>query len=160
MKTYPTHNIKVLKFCEENGFYTTAERSKQMAKIKSKDTKAELVFRKKLWSLGYRYRKNVKNLPGSPDLLFQKYKLVVFIDGGFWHGYDWQQKKQKLKTNRRFWLAKIERNMQRDIQNNVALGKMGYEVFRFWDRDIKKELDLCIQEVVNYIESKKLLTNS
>lgn len=155
MKQYPEHNIKVLKFCEENGFYTTEAKSKAMAKIKSKDTKPEIIFRKSLWKLGYRYKKNVKTLPGSPDIVFTKYKLAIFIDGDFWHGYDWHEKKKKLKSNRRFWIPKIERNMQRDIQNNVALGKMGYEVFRFWEQDIKKELDLCIQEVVGFIESKK-----
>ena len=127
-----------------------------MAKIKSKDTKPEIVFRKTLWELGYRYRKNVKNLPGTPDLVFNKYKLAIFIDGGFWHGYNWQEKKKKIKRNRRFWIPKIERNMQRDIVNNIDLGKMGYEVFRFWEQDIKKDLDLCIREVVNYIESKSL----
>ncbi|MEN8120743.1 MAG: hypothetical protein ABFS35_10370 [Bacteroidota bacterium] len=83
----------------------------------------------------------------------KKHKLAIFIDGEFWHGYNWEEKKKKLKTNRRFWIPKIERNMQRDIVNNIDLGKMGYEVFRFWEQDIKKNLDLCIREVVNYIGS-------
>lgn len=131
-----------------------------MAKIKSKDTKPEQIFRKSLWKLGYRYKKNLKKLPGSPDIVFNQYKLAIFVDGEFWHGYNWREKKEKLKSNRRFWIPKIERNMQRDISNNVELGKMGYEVFRFWEQDIKKNLELCIREVVNYIESKRLKNTS
>jgi DNA mismatch endonuclease (patch repair protein) len=126
-----------------------------MSKIKSKDTKPEQIFRKKLWELGYRYKKNVKSLPGAPDIVFEKYKLVVFIDGEFWHGYNWIEKKQKLNTNKRFWIPKIERNMQRDIVNNDKLGKMGYEVFRFWEQDLKKNQDLCIKEVTSYIDAIK-----
>ena len=124
-----------------------------MSKIKSQNTKPEQIFRKKLWELGYRYRKNVKLLPGKPDIVLEKYKLAIFIDGEFWHGYNWAVKKQKLKSNKRFWISKIERNMQRDIVNNAELGKLGYEVFRFWEQDLKKNLELCINEVTNYINS-------
>ena len=93
MKRYPEKQIKVPRFTEENGFYTTKKRSELMGKIKSKNTKPEISLRKALWHLGYRYRKNVKSLPGNPDLVFSKYKLAVFVDGEFWHGYNWEQKK-------------------------------------------------------------------
>lgn len=155
MKVYSENRIEVLRFNEDNGFYTTSERSKIMSKIKSKDTKPEQNFRKRLWSLGYRYKKHVKELPGTPDIVFEKFKLVIFIDGEFWHGYNWFEKKQKLHTNKKFWIPKIERNMQRDIVNNAELGRMGYEVFRFWEHDLKKDLEVCILEITNYIETKK-----
>ena len=68
-----------------------------MSKIKGKDSKPEVKFRKALWHLGYRYRKNYKKLIGKPDIVFQKYKTVIFIDGEFWHGYKWNEKKENIK---------------------------------------------------------------
>ena len=76
---------------------TPAQRSKTMRAIRSKDTKAEKLFRKKLWLLGYRYRKNYQQIPGKPDIVFIKKRIVVFIDGEFWHGYNWENVKQKIK---------------------------------------------------------------
>lgn len=122
-----------------------------MSRIKGKNTKPELLFRKALWAKGVRYRINAKNLPGKPDVSIQKYKLAIFIDGEFWHGYNWDERKEKLKSNRGFWIPKIERNMQRDREVNLELKNMGYTVFRFWERDIKKELHKCINDVMVYI---------
>lgn len=115
---YSENKIKVLRFEEENGFYTTPQRSKLMAKIKSKNTKPEILFRKELWKAGLRYRKHNKKLPGNPDIVNKKYKLVIFVDGEFWHGHNCSEKKEKIKTNREFWIPKIERNIQRDNENN------------------------------------------
>lgn len=112
LKTYLENNIVVPQFNEENGFYTTKQRSELMSKIKSKNTKPEIKVRKALWALGFRYRKNVKELPGSPDIVFAKQRLVIFIDGEFWHGFNWESKKSKLVANRGFWIPKIERNIQ------------------------------------------------
>jgi len=123
-----------------------------MAKIKAQDTKPELKLRKALWNLGFRYRKNVKKLPGTPDIVFRKAKLVVFVDGEFWHGFDWEQKKLKIKTNRDFWIPKIERNMQRDAENNTLLSEKGWKVMRFWEKEIKSNLEGCINQVINYLE--------
>jgi DNA mismatch endonuclease (patch repair protein) len=77
-----------------------------MRKIKSKNTKPEMTLRKALWRRGYRYTLDNKQLPGRPDLIFRKYKVVVFVDGEFWHGYNWEQKKLKIKANRaaRNWI--------------------------------------------------------
>jgi DNA mismatch endonuclease, patch repair protein len=125
VKNYPENCIVVPRFNEDNGFYTTKERSKLMGKIKGFDTKPELKLKKALWKLGYRYRKNVKLLPGKPDIVFGKFKLAVFIDGEFWHGYEWESKKDKIKTNRDFWIPKIERNIQRDQYNNQLLVNQG-----------------------------------
>lgn len=148
---YSENKIKVLRFEEANGFYTTPERSKLMSKIKGKDTKPEILFRKELWKAGLRYRKHNKKLPGNPDIVNKKQKLVIFIDGAFWHGYNWSEKKKKIKTNREFWIAKIERNMQRDQENNLKLEKLGYKVFRFWEHEVKKESQKCIKSIFSYL---------
>lgn len=146
--------IKVPRFEESKGFYTTKDRSNQMSKIRSKDTKPELSFRKALFASGVRYRVHVKTLPGKPDLANATKKFVVFIDGEFWHGFNWSEKKHKIKANRRFWIPKIERNIQRDKNNQIILEKMGYKVFRFWEHEIKKNLNGCINQVLDYLEAK------
>lgn len=152
MAKYPENTIKVPRFEEANGFYTTKARSELMSKIRSKETKSEIQLRKVLWGLGIRYRKNVKKLPGSPDIVISKFKLVIFIDGEFWHGFNWEEKKTKIKSNRGFWIPKIERNMQRDRQNNRALEENGWKVFRFWDSQIKKEFGVCLFQILEYID--------
>lgn len=124
-----------------------------MSKIKGKDSKPEVKFRKALWHLGYRYRKNYKKLIGKPDIVFQKYKTVIFIDGEFWHGYKWNEKRENIKSNRGFWIPKIERNMQRDQEVNQALQQDGYQVFRFWQKDIKENLNSCLEEVIKHLEN-------
>lgn len=147
--------IKVPRFNEESGFYTTKSRSKHMRKIKGRDTKPEIKFRKALWAKGFRYRVNVKNLIGKPDILFRKYKTVIFIDGEFWHGFNWEKKREKIKSNRSFWIPKIERNMQRDQEVNLALEEMGYKVFRFWEHQLKKEFETCFLKVTEYLKQQK-----
>jgi DNA mismatch endonuclease, patch repair protein len=145
-------NIKVPRFREEDGFYTTAERSSIMKKIKAKDTKAEVRLRLTLWHLGYRYRKNVKKLPGCPDVVFTRAKIVIFIDGEFWHGFNWIEKKASIKSNRDFWIPKIERNMQRDKQNKQVLENLGYIVIRFWEKEVKEDLNGCIQVIQKHLK--------
>ncbi|HKJ79586.1 MAG TPA: very short patch repair endonuclease [Prolixibacteraceae bacterium] len=152
MPEYPKNIIKVPRFDEANGFYTTKARSELMKKIKSRDTKPEIQLRKTLWELGLRYRKNVKKLPGSPDIVLSKYKLVIFVDGEFWHGYNWTEKKKKIKANRKFWIPKIERNIQRDKQNTQLLQENGWTVLRFWEFQIKKEFGNCLYTVLEHIE--------
>lgn len=153
MANYPENIIKVPRFNEANGFYTTKARSVLMSKIRSKETKPEKQLRKVLWGLGIRYRKNVKKLPGSPDIVISRFKMVIFIDGEFWHGYNWEGKKTKMKSNRGFWIPKIERNMQRDRQNNISLTENGWKVFRFWDRQINKEFGHCLLQIIEYIDN-------
>lgn len=149
--TYEEPNIIVPRFNEASGFYTTKKRSKIMGKIRSKNTKPELLFRKALWKKNVRYRIDNKKLPGKPDVSIKKYKLAIFIDGEFWHGYDWDNRKLEIKSNRLFWIPKIERNMQRDRQVNQILSEMGYTVFRFWSNEILKDLNTCINDVLEYI---------
>lgn len=148
MMAYEEEKIKVPRFNEESGFYTTKKRSKMMGKIRGKNTKPEILFRKALWKKGIRYRVDSKKLPGKPDLSIQKYKLAIFIDGEFWHGYNWPERKEALKSNRGFWIPKIERNMQRDREVNAKLEEMGYAVFRFWTNEIKTNLDKCINDIL------------
>ena len=149
--SYDEENIIVPRFNEESGFYTTKKRSKIMSKIRGKNTKPELLFRKALWKKGVRYRVDSKQLIGRPDVSIKKYTLAIFIDGEFWHGYNWDERKDKIKSNRAFWIPKIERNMQRDRQVNRQLEGMGYTVFRFWEKEVKNELNKCINDVLVYI---------
>lgn len=153
-KNYSENRIKVPRFNEESGFYTTPERSKIMGKIRGKNTKPELAFRQALWAAGYRYRIDYKKLIGKPDIVLKKYGTVIFIDGEYWHGYNWEERKPKIKTNREFWIPKIERNMQRDDEVNVELARLGYKVFRFWEREIKRELEVCIQLVLVHLQKQ------
>ncbi|KAF5075176.1 hypothetical protein SDC9_22616 [bioreactor metagenome] len=152
MKKYTENQIVVPRFNEANGFYTTKQRSELMAKIKSQNTKPELNLKKALWNLGFRYRKNLKKLPGSPDIVYTKHKLAIFVDGEFWHGYNWAEKKTKIKTNRDFWIPKIERNIQRDIQNNQLLTEAGWHVIRFWEHELKKDFEDCLNRVISYLQ--------
>ena len=145
--------IKVPRFNEESGFYTTPKRSKIMGKIRAKNTKPEIAFRKALWAKGYRYRVDYKKLIGRPDILLKKYKTAIFIDGEFWHGHNWEIRKGKIKTNREFWIPKIERNIQRDKEVNTALENLGYKVFRFWEKAVKKELEHCLQQVTDHLST-------
>lgn len=152
---YSQERIKVPRFNEASGFYTTAKRSKIMSKIRGKNTKPELAFRKALYAAGYRYRIDYKKLIGKPDILLKKYKTIIFIDGEYWHGYNWATRKPKVKTNREFWIAKIERNMQRDQEVNAELERLGYRVFRFWESEIHKELKRCLSEVITHLKQGK-----
>ena len=129
-------------------FDTTPERSNLMRKIKSNNTKPEITLRKALWAKGIRYRLNVTELPGKPDIVINKKKIVIFIDGEFWHGYNWEQKKTRIKSNSDYWIKKIERNIKRDKINNQKLASMGYQVFRFWEHLIKKDLSSCLSLIV------------
>ena len=152
MKKYTENHIVVPRFNEVNGFYTTKQRSELMGKIKSQNTKPELKLKKALWNLGYRYRKNVKKLPGSPDIVFSKHQLAIFVDGEFWHGYNWSDKKTRIKTNREFWIPKIERNIQRDKLNNKLLINDGWHVIRFWEHELKKDFEGCLKKVIVYLQ--------
>ncbi|NVM64782.1 DNA mismatch endonuclease (patch repair protein) [Mucilaginibacter sp. SG538B] len=147
--------IFVPKFKKSLGFETTSNRSNLMKKIRSKENKAETKLRISLWNQGIRYRKNYKKLPGSPDIVINKSKVVVFVDGEFWHGYKWEEKKKKIKDNRGFWIPKIERNIQRDNENNLALTQLGYTVIRFWENQIKRDLEGCIAIVLDHVISSQ-----
>ena len=134
---------------------TPEQRRRNMQAIKSKDTTIELSLRKALWSKGIRYRKNCKTLIGKPDIAITKYKIAVFCDSEYWHGFDWENRNQKIKSNREYWIPKIERNMARDQEVNAALEREGWTVIRFWERQIRKDLDSCVDDVLSAIEKKR-----
>ncbi|MEB2777473.1 very short patch repair endonuclease [Algoriphagus sp. D3-2-R+10] len=142
----------VPQFCEENGFYTTKARSFNMSRIKGKNTKPEKLLKKALWHAGIRYKSPKKPLPGKPDISLKKYKLVIFVDGTFWHGYDWEHRKESIKSNREFWIAKIERNMERDREVNTFYQSKGWTVLRFWDFEVKEELGTILGNVLSYFD--------
>lgn len=134
--------------------HTPEQRRKNMKAIKAKDTKAEIVLRKELWNRGFRYRKNYKTIKGSPDIAFTKYKVAVFCDGEFWHGKDFDKGAINVDTNKEFWNQKILRNIERDKEVNKALESAGWTVLRFWNNDIIKNTELCINRIIFEIESK------
>lgn len=119
-----------------------------MRRVKSKDSKIEVKLRLALWHKGFRYRKNDKTVYGKPDLTFKGKKVAVFVDGEFWHGYDWEHRKNDFKSNKEFWINKIERNMERDREVNKYLTENGWTVLRFWGTDIKNNLDDCVNAVI------------
>ena len=119
------------------------QRHKNMKAIRNKDSEIEILLRKELWNRGLRYRKNVKNVFGHPDIVFIGKKTAIFCDSEFWHGYDWNNQKNTIKSHKEFWIPKIERNIQRDIEVNTELKKAGWKVIRFWGKDIKKHCSEC-----------------
>lgn len=129
--------------------------SYNMKSVKCKDTTIELLLRKELWRRGLRYRKNVRGIIGKPDIAFVSKKIAVFCDSEFWHGFDWENRKNDFKSNQSFWIPKIERNMQRDLEVTSALTAEGWLVIRFWGRDIKNNLDACADEIEAQWRSRK-----
>ncbi|MNN65564.1 Very short patch repair protein [compost metagenome] len=109
-----------------------------------------------MWAKNIRFRLHDKSLPGTPDIVIKKYKLAIFVDGEFWHGFDWKNNRNRIKSNRLFWIPKIERNMQKDVRTNRALGDMNYTVFRFWSQDIIKNLPIVLNQIELFLETRKL----
>jgi DNA mismatch endonuclease (patch repair protein) len=134
---------------------TAQQRSKNMRAIRSTNTKAEIRLAKALWHLGYRYRKNNRTVFGTPDLTFKKLKIAIFVDSEFFHGKDWENQKDRVKTNTEFWQKKIERNIQRDIEVNNYLESQNWKVLRFWSAEIEKNLDECVATIQSEIISRQ-----
>ncbi len=129
-------------------------RSENMRRIRSKDTSIEIMLRKALWAKGIRYRKNCKDIFGKPDICIKKYKIAVFCDSEFWHGKYFLEGKVP-KTNQDYWIPKLKRNIERDKKVNETLKKEGWTVLRFWEKEIRKNLDECVEKICNAIEEKK-----
>ncbi len=133
---------------------TTPKVSRRMSHVRLKRGRAETALAKALWHRGYRYRLNDKRLPGSPDIAITRHKLAIFIDGEFWHGYDWQRKKDRLKSTRGYWTEKIEENITRDMRDEKRLAALGWTVLRFWEKQVLRELDACVETVEDTILEK------
>ena len=136
------------------GIKTPEQIRKNMRAVKNKDSAIEVLLRRELWRRGLRYRKNVVGLTGKPDIVFMGKKIAVFCDGDFWHGYDWENRKQDIKSRKEFWIPKIERNMQRDIEVNEALERDGWLVLRFWGNEIKTNCSACADKIEMILRSR------
>lgn len=134
---------------------TKEQRQKNMKAVKSKGSKIEILMAKKLWNLGLRYRKNYKKVLGKPDFVFISAKIAIFCDSEFWHGKDWDFKKNEIKSNQDFWYKKIEQNIKRDTFVNEELTKKGWTVLRFWGKEIQENLDFCIKKIYKTYIGKK-----
>ena len=136
----------------------TEKSHKNMSRILGKDTSIEIVLRKALWHRGFRFRKNYKGLPGRPDIVLTKYHIAIFCDSEFWHGKDWEVLRPKLSRGKNpdFWVKKIERNRQRDVDEERSLRAMGYTVLRFWGKDILSRPEECVQIIVDTLFEIKM----
>ena len=117
--------------------FTAEKRSAIMRAVKSTNTGPEIKLRKALHALGYRYRVNVRDLPGKPDIVLPKHRTVIFVHGCFWHGHDCKRGARQPKSNRDYWIAKIARNKDRDQRNQTALADMGWRVIVVWACELK-----------------------
>ena len=136
----------------------TEQRSRTMSRIRSKDTSIELALRRALWHKGYRYRKNYKELPGSPDICLTKYKIAVFCDSEFFHGKDWEVRKPKVEkgNNGPYWVKKIQRNMERDDLVDKQLLFLGWTVVHFWGKEILKDTESCVKVIEETVFEQKM----
>lgn len=134
---------------------TEEQRSYNMSRIRGKNTSIEVILSHALWHRGLRFRKNSPHVYGHPDISVKKYKVAIFCDGDFWHGYDWENRRDEIKSNRDYWIPKIERNMQKDIEVNHVLTAMGYTVIRIWEHEIRKDVNDVADMIMNIIEEKK-----
>jgi DNA mismatch endonuclease (patch repair protein) len=132
---------------------TPEQRFRAMSRVKLKDGSLETTIRSELHRRGYRFRKHVKTLPGSPDAVFPREKIAVFIDGDFWHGYRLPVWEHKLKD---FWKAKIRENRARDRRNFRKLRRMGWRVIRIWQHQIKKNPAACVDKIEELIQTVRI----
>jgi DNA mismatch endonuclease (patch repair protein) len=130
---------------------TPQQRHKNMSRIRSKDSKAELTVRRMLHARGLRFRKHVKELPGNPDLVFSRARVVVFVDGDFFHGWNFEEWKEKLSP---YWRQKIEGNMARDVVRTAQLEAGGWCVLRVWEHEVKKDTTVCIDRIETIVRKR------
>lgn len=141
-----------LKNMKHQKLITTEATSKRMGNVSLKGGVSETALAKALWSEGIRYRKNYKRLPGSPDIAITKYRIAVFVDGEFWHGENWDERKTRLKANRDYWIEKIEENIARDQKNDKLLKELGWTPIHFWEKEVKRDLQKCVHRVIDEIQ--------
>lgn len=134
---------------------TREQISYNMSRVHRSGSQIECVLGKAMWQAGIRYRKQYKRLPGCPDFAIPRAKVVIFCDSSFWHGRGWPDAATAIKTNREFWIAKIEGNIARDRAVTVALRKMNWRVLRFWDDEIVRSTDRCVRKVQRALEQQE-----
>lgn len=126
-------------------------RSFNMSRIRGKNTKPEEVVAKYLFSQGFRYRRNVRNLPGTPDIVMKKYKTVIFVSGCFWHAHEGCKYFVLPDNNKKFWEEKLFRNRERDFEKKIQLEKLGWKVITIWECELKKDK---IEETLENLKQK------
>ena len=129
---------------------TPEKRSWNMAKIRGKDTKIEVIVRKYLFAKGFRFRKNDKRYPGKPDVILPKYKVAIFVNGCFWHMHDCKEG-HLPKSNTEFWRQKLERNVINDEKHNRQLSDMGWRVITLWECELEKDFERVMENTVKII---------
>ena len=134
-------------------FLTQENRSELMSRVRSKGTAAELYVRRAVWQVGFRYRLNVRKLPGSPDLVLPRYRTAVLVQGCFWHGHDCRKGRRRPTSNAGFWNRKLDGNLARDAANQARLHEMGWTVFVIWECLLVEGTDALLSHL-------KLLRNS
>ena len=130
---------------------TPEQRSFTMSRIRSKDTSLELTIRKLLHFRGLRFRKHKDGLPGRPDLVFPGARVAVFVDGDFWHGWQFPRWKQKLTP---YWKMKIEGNRRRDQRNFQRLRRAGWEVIRIWEHEVRIDAESCVDRIEEAVHTR------
>ena len=137
---------------------TKEQRHRNMSHIRAKDTKIEVSLRKELWHRGYRYLKNVSTMPGKPDIVLRGSKIAIFCDSEYFHGKDWEILKPRLELskNKDYWINKITRNRERDLEVERELNARGWTVIRFWGKDILRDTDECIRVIEETILELKM----
>ena len=131
---------------------TKEQISYNMSKVCSTGSRIEKLLGKSLWAVGFRYRKNYNKLFGKPDFVLPKYRLAIFCDSSFWHGYKGMAtSRHNFRSNKKFWKEKISRNIQRDKEVNRLLKREGWKVIRFWDFQIENSVELCVKKILGKI---------
>jgi DNA mismatch endonuclease (patch repair protein) len=132
-------NTQVVRAKDKYDRLSTKERSLLMSKIHGTDTKPEIMLRKELFGRGFRYRKNVANLPGKPDIVLPKYRAVIFIHGCFWHQHPGCKESARPKSRQEYWEAKLNRNIERDALNVEKLKNLGWRVYIVWECELRPQ---------------------
>ena len=134
--------------------------SRIMAAVRSKNTEPEMVLRRALFRRGLRFRIHATKLPGRPDIVFPKARVVVFVDGDFWHGAGWRERgfqsmEAQFASRAEFWISKIKANMDRDKRVNDALASIGWTVVRLWESEVRRSLDQCVSRVLKVVTRRR-----
>lgn len=137
--------------------YSKAVRSKVMSRIRSKNTRAEIILRRSIFALGGRFRTHYAKLVGNPDIVFTKAKLAVFVDGDFWHGRQWKKLRSRLHGS--YWPNKIHRNIKRDMKVTISLNKSGWKVLRFWETDILNNPKTIAKRIISNVRVLRKVRN-
>jgi DNA mismatch endonuclease (patch repair protein) len=156
----PDHSPRAMTAPRFTGLSAASARSSTTKRRNRKrDTKPELLLRVALWRMGLRYRLDAADLPGRPDIVFLRPRLAVFVDGDFWHGRNWEERKQRLANGRNasYWIAKIGYNRERDARNTRLLLDDGWRVLRLWETDIRRDVSACVRQIIAILNNDEPL---